>query len=47
MGSTEGKMVMEVYVRNEITMNYGWSEREPRVSNCDWPRLCKHICDVF
>jgi len=28
-------------------MNYGWSDIEPRVSNCDWTRLCKHICDVF
>jgi len=47
MWSTEGKVVMEVYVRNEITMNCGWSEIEPRVSNCDWTRLCKHIYDIF
>jgi hypothetical protein len=47
MWSTEGKVVMEVYVRNEITMNYGRSEIEPRISNCDWTRLCKYICDVF
>jgi hypothetical protein len=47
MWSTEGKMVMKVYVRNEITMDYGWSEIEPRVSNCDWTELYKHVCDVF
>jgi len=44
---TEGKMVMQVYLRNELTMNYGWSEIEPRVSNCKWTGLCKHIYDIF
>jgi len=44
---TEGKMVMEVYLRNELTTSYDWSEIEPRVSNCEWTGLCKHFCDVF
>jgi len=39
MWSTEGKLLMEVYIRNEITMNYGWSDIKPRVSNCDWTYL--------
>jgi len=47
MWSTERKVVMEIYVRNEITMNYSWSEIEPRVSNYNRTSLCKHICDVF